>query len=192
VARTPKTPDVPDVAPETGPTSAVPATKGRATPTRKEREAARRRPLVPKDRRLAAKQNRASLASERDKARVGMANGDERYLPARDKGPQKRYVRDFVDARFSAGEILMPMLVLVILTWFFPTIADYAFLAFWAIFLGVIADCVFLNFQLRRRLAQKFGAGKVEKVAWYASMRAIQMRFLRLPKPQVKRGQYPA
>jgi hypothetical protein len=45
---------------------------------------------------------------------------------------------------------------------------------------------------LRRRLAQKFGAGKVEKVAWYASMRAIQMRFLRLPKPQVKRGQYPA
>lgn len=167
--------------------------KGHATPTRKEQEAARRRPLVPKDRRLAAKQNRQAMATEREKARLGMAAGEERYLPIRDKGPQKRYVRDFVDARFSAGEILMPILILVILTWFVPAIADYAFLAFWAVFVLVVIDCVVLGFQVRTRLRAKFGATKVERgVRWYAAMRAIQMRFLRLPKPQVKRGQYPS
>lgn len=170
--------------------------KGHATPSRKEQEAARRRPLVPKDRRLAARQNRAKLATEREKARIGMANGEEKYLPVRDKGPQKRYARDFVDARFSAGEVLMPALVLVILTWFFaelvPGLDTYTMLFFWAIFLFVVIDCVVLGFQLRRRLAAKYGKDKVEKVTWYASMRAVQMRFLRLPKPQVKRGEYPA
>lgn len=171
--------------------------KGAPTPTRKEREAARRRPLVPKDRRLAAKQNRQQLATEREKARIGLANGEERYLPLRDKGPQKRYTRDFVDARFSAGEILMPSLILVILTWFFapmvPELDVYAMLFFWAVFLIVLADCFVLSWQLRRRLAAKFGGKeKVEKVSWYASMRAVQMRVLRLPKPQVKRGEYPA
>ena len=30
------------------------------------------------------------------------------------------------------------------------------------------------------------------RIRWYAAMRSIQMRFLRLPKPQVKRGEYPA
>ena len=179
---------VPAVEPEP-----VPATKGHATPTRKEQEAARRRPLVPKDRRLAAQQNRSSLANEREKARIGMAKGDERYLPARDKGPQKRYTRDFVDARFSAGEILMPVLVVVILTMFFgEAVGFYVQIGFWAIFLAVVADCLVMSFQLRRKLAAKFGKDKVEKVTWYASMRAVQMRFLRLPKPQVKRGEYPA
>jgi hypothetical protein len=169
-------------------------TKGHATPSRKEREAARRQPLVPKDRRLARQQNRAAQATEREKARIGMAKGDERYLPIRDKGPQKRYVRDFVDARFSAGEILMPVLVLVILTWFLPqTIVEYVFLGFWVLFLLVAADCVFLGFQVVRRLGEKFGKDKVERgVRWYAAMRAIQFRALRMPKPQVKRGQYPA
>jgi hypothetical protein len=179
VAKTPNTPASAEVEPEP-----TPVGKGHPTPTRKEREAAQRRPLVPKDRKLASQQNRANLASEREKARLGMARGDEKYLPLRDKGPQKRYVRDYVDARFSAGEILMPTLVLVILTWFVPQIADYAFLAFWGVFL--------LGFQVTRRLAAKFGKDKVERVRWYAAMRAIQMRILRLPKPQVKRGQYPS
>jgi len=37
----------------------------------------------------------------------------------------------------------------------------------------------------------KFTAGKVERVRWYAAMRALQLRPLRLPKPQVKRWNYP-
>ncbi|HBR88729.1 MAG TPA: DUF3043 domain-containing protein, partial [Microbacterium sp.] len=39
----------------------------------------------------------------------------------------------------------------------------------------------------------KFGEDRLEKgLGWYGAMRIVQMRFLRLPKPQVTRGQYPA
>ena len=193
MARAQKSDPTPAGSAESGVAEETPAKKGHATPTRKEQEAARRRPLVPKDRRLAAQQNRATQASEREKARIGMAKGDERYLPIRDKGPQKRYVRDYVDARFSAGEVLMPVLVIVILTFFLPPeITEYVFLGFWAVFLFVVADAVVLGHQLNKKLIAKYGKGKVERIRWYAAMRAVQMRVLRLPKPQVKRGEYPA
>ncbi|WP_246139939.1 DUF3043 domain-containing protein [Protaetiibacter larvae] len=187
------TPTEPSAAPETPETESV-AGKGRATPSRKEQEAARKRPLVPDDRKTASRESRAKLNEQRDRARVGMANGEERYLPARDKGPQKKYVRDYVDARWSVGEVLLPLMVLVILTYFIPNqyVAIYALLAVWAVILLVVIDVLWLGRQLRKKLAAKFGAGKVEKVTWYAAMRAVQLRPLRLPKPQVKRGQFPA
>ncbi|MCS0500763.1 DUF3043 domain-containing protein [Protaetiibacter mangrovi] len=167
--------------------------KGHATPSRKEQEAARKRPLVPDDRKAAQKASRAQLNAQRDRARTGMERGEERYLPVRDKGPQKRYVRDYVDARWSVGEILLPLMVLVILTYFIPNefVAVYALIAVWGVIVLVVIDCLVLGRQLRRKLAEKFGADKVEKVTWYAAMRAVQLRPLRLPKPQVKRGQFP-
>jgi hypothetical protein len=169
------------------------ATKGRATPTRKEQEAARKRPLVPSDRRLAAKQSRGQVQAQRERARVGMANGEEKYLPQRDKGPQKRYVRDYIDARWSLGEVLLPLLVLTILSYFFEAIAPYVLIAVWGVIAILIVEGIVVGVILRRKLAAKFGEGKVERgVRWYAFMRMIQMRVLRLPKPQVKRGQYPS
>jgi hypothetical protein len=172
---------------------AAPATKGRPTPTRKEREAARKRPLVPSDRREAARQSRSQIQAQRERARVGMANGEEKYLPQRDKGPQKRYVRDYIDARFSLGEILLPLLVLTILSYFFESIAPYVLIAVWGVIAILIVEGVIVGVILRRKLAAKFGEGKVERgVRWYGFMRMIQMRILRLPKPQVKRGQFPS
>ncbi|HTL42168.1 MAG TPA: DUF3043 domain-containing protein [Pseudolysinimonas sp.] len=169
------------------------STKGRATPTRKEQEAARKRPLVPTDRRLAAKQSRAQTNEARERQRIGMANGEERYLPQRDKGPQKRYVRDYIDARWSLGEFLLPLLLLTILSYFFESIAAYVLLGIWAVIAILIVEGLVVGFLLRRKLAAKFGADKVERgVRWYAFMRMIQMRVLRLPKPQVKRGQFPS
>jgi hypothetical protein len=71
--------------------------KGRATPTRAEREAAKRRPLVAntKEARAAAK---ADLQARRERARIGMENGEDKYLPTGVRGPQRRWVRDYVDA----------------------------------------------------------------------------------------------
>ncbi|MDQ4138176.1 MAG: DUF3043 domain-containing protein [Actinomycetota bacterium] len=175
-------------------TAARLAGKGRATPTRKERESARKRPLVPDNRSQARKEARAKMAAAREKARVGMAAGDERYLPIRDKGPQKRFIRDFVDARFSIGELLIPVMLIVILLTFVPSpeVMLFSYLALYAYILLAVIDSIVLGFLIRRRLAQKFGADKVERgVKFYAAMRALQFRRLRLPKPQVKRGQYP-
>ena len=170
-----------------------PPTKGQPTPKRKEQEAARKRPLVPTDRKLAARQSRSQVQAARERARVGMAAGEEKYLPARDKGPQKRYVRDYIDARWSLGEVLLPLLVLTILSYFFEAIAPYVLIAVWGVIAILAVEGIIVGVLLRRKLAAKFGAGKVERgVSWYAFMRMIQMRVLRLPKPQVKRGQYPS
>lgn len=168
--------------------------KGHATPTRQQREAARKRPLVPDDRKAARRESRARLNEQREVARIGMANGEEKFLPIRDKGPQKRYVRDYVDARWNVGEILLPVMFLVILTYFVPIVevAYYSLIAVWGVILIVALDCIWLGFRLNKLLAAKFGADRVEKVRWYAAMRAVQMRPLRLPKPQVARGDYPA
>ncbi|MBF4634013.1 DUF3043 domain-containing protein [Agreia pratensis] len=168
--------------------------KGHATPTRKEREAANKRPLVAGDNKEARKASRAKLQESRDRARVGMANGEEKFLPLRDKGPQRRYVRDYVDARFSLGEVMIPVMFAVILATLVPnpTVQTALMLALYAFVVLVVVDSLLLGWLVTRKLKAKFGDSKVEKgVRWYAAMRALQLRPLRLPKPQVKRGKYP-
>jgi Protein of unknown function (DUF3043) len=173
----------------------TPVGKGRPTPKRKEREAANLRPLVGSDRKLANKEARAKYNEARDRARIGMAAGEEKFLPARDKGPQRRFVRDYVDARFSVGELMIPvMLVIIVLT----LVDDYqiqiiSILALWGFFILAVLDCVLAGVLVGRKLAAKFGKEHVQKgYRWYAAMRCLQLRPMRLPKPQVKRGQYPA
>ncbi|MGX5695345.1 DUF3043 domain-containing protein [Agromyces soli] len=167
--------------------------KGAPTPSRAAQEAARKRPLVPTDRKEAAKQARSQAAEARERARIGMAMGDEKYLPARDRGPQKKFVRDYVDARFSIGEVLIPVMFLVIVMTFIPSaqVQAISILVLWAFFAVAVLDVVILGFVLTKKLRAKYG-DKAEKVRWYAAMRALQLRPLRLPKPQVKRGQYPS
>ena len=167
--------------------------KGHATPSRKEREAANKRPLVPSDRKEAARMERARANEERNKARIGLAAGDERYLPLRDRGPQKKFARDFVDARYNVGELMVPFMFLVIIMTFIPSlpVQESSFLVLWAFFFIALTDVLILGIQLRKRITAKFGS--VDKgVRWYAGMRSLQMRPLRLPKPQVGRRQYPS
>lgn len=170
-------------------------TKGRPTPTRKEREAANLRPLVSGDRKAGNKAARAKMAEARDKARIGMANGEEKYLTVRDKGPQRRYIRDYIDARFSVGELIIPFMFIVIILTFInnASVQTIGLFALWAFFLIAVIDCVIVGFILQRKLGAKFGASKLQRGnRWYAAMRALQLRPMRLPKPQVKRGAFPS
>ncbi len=168
--------------------------KHRPTPTRAEREAARKRPLVP-DTKEAKARARAELQRKREEARVGMAAGQERYLLPRDRGPQRRFVRDFVDAGWHLGEFLMPLMVLVIILSLVP-IAElnlWAFFGLWIYILFTVFDMVLTGRRVKKKVKLKFGEDRMERgLGWYAAMRSAQMRFLRLPKPQVTRGQYPS
>lgn len=168
--------------------------KGHPTPTRKEKEAARKRPLVSNDRAEARRRARAASQVQREKARIGMANGEEKYLPLRDRGPQKRYVRDYIDARYSVGEALIPlMLVVIVLTAFDSLILQaVALFSLWAFFALAVIDCFFVGLKIKKKLATKVGAANVERgIRWYAAMRALQLRIMRMPKPKVKRRSYP-
>ncbi|WP_251449496.1 DUF3043 domain-containing protein [Microbacterium sp. Marseille-Q6648] len=188
MAKTPASPapeDAGDVAGASG--------KGRPTPTRAEQEAARKRPLVA-DTKEAKARARAELTAQREKARVGMAAGDPRYLPARDQGPQRKFAREFVDSGWHLGEAVMPAMILVIIATFIPVAAVqfYSFVVLWVFIFFVIGDMILTAINVKRGAKARFGADRLEKgLGWYAAMRSIQMRFLRLPKPQVKRGQKP-
>ncbi|MFP5346241.1 MAG: DUF3043 domain-containing protein [Actinomycetes bacterium] len=171
-----------------------PGAKNRPTPKRSDVEAARKRPLVPADRKVAAKAAREQARQDRVRAREAMLTGDDRYLPPRDKGPVKRYVRDFVDARWNAGEWFLIVALVVValsLTRSATTqVASYAVL--WAMILFCLVDGFLLSRQLKRRIRGKFGdEGLAGGAVRYGVLRAFQLRRVRLPKPTVKRGQYP-
>lgn len=166
--------------------------KGAPTPTRKEQEATRQRPLVSNDRKEAAREARAKMNAVRDRARIGMAAGEERYLPERDKGAQRRFVRDYVDARFNVGEFMIPIMFVVIILTFLPQAELVGILALWVFFFVAVADCIFLSFRVKSMIKKKFQVTDPQKgTSWYAAMRALQLRVMRLPKPQVRRGQHP-
>jgi hypothetical protein len=58
--------------------------------------------------------------------------------------------------------------------------------------LFVIGDMIITSIRVKRAAKAKWGERMEKGLGWYAAMRTIQMRFMRLPKAQVKRGQHPA
>lgn len=175
--------------------------KGVPTPSRRAQEEARKRPLVPNDRGAAKVAARDARREEQMRMRRALDTGEERFLPLRDKGPQKRFVRDYVDARFSLGEFVMfAAIAIVVLTLFIPVRnADgtsnnsqlIIFALFWVMIALVGVDVWIMGRKLKRLVAAKFGSVDAG-VIWYASMRALQFRRLRLPKPMVRRGEWPS
>ncbi len=168
--------------------------KGRPTPSRKQAEAANARPIVGSRDKAAMKEQRRQQAALRARARVGMMQGDERFLGPRDRGPQRRFVRDYVDARWNVGEMLIPMMLVVLVMTFIPgTVQVISLFVIWA-FVGLaVLDAVFLGMRLKRKLSEKFGEDRVQPgFRWYAAMRAFQFRPLRAPKAVVKRGAFPS
>ena len=139
---------------------------------------------------------RAADKATRDREYQAMLTGDERHLPARDKGPVRRWIRDYVDARRSPGEYLLPISVVLMLATFLMTGNPAVWFAvvslIYVVILLTMVDIVLLARRLKKLLTAKFGAQKVVRgTVMYGVMRAFQMRRMRLPKPQVQRGQYP-
>lgn len=164
--------------------------KGRPTPSRKEAEAAARaRAKGPRDKKEAARLQRQHRTESSSKIRQGMRRGDERYLPERDKGPVKRFVRDWVDARLCMAELLLPLLVLILVSQTFSTRLGSSL---WSVTLLLVSfDTLLLIYRLRRELGRRFGGREsrpTKGAIRYAVLRSIQLRWLRLPKPQVKLG----
>jgi hypothetical protein len=169
--------------------------KNRPTPKRREQEAARKKPLVVTDRKAARQADRLRRRESSAKMREAMLTGDDRHLPARDKGPERRFIRDYVDARWNLGEFMLPVMLVVLALSFIrlPWAQLGVFVLVYGLLLVAIGDAFLMWRRLKKRLAAKFGTGGVPKgAAMYAVMRAFQMRRSRMPRPLVKRGEYPA
>jgi hypothetical protein len=164
--------------------------KGRPTPKRSEAQAANKRPLVPNDRRAAAKASREKAREQRNLEYRAMQTGDERHLPPRDKGPLKRYARDYVDARWNLGEFFLPIAFgFIVLNFLFlanPTMSVIVLMLLYGVVLLTLADAFLLWRGLKKKLIAKFG--EVPRgTMMYAVMRAFQIRRSRLPKPMSKK-----
>lgn len=165
------------------------AGKGRATPSRRDQQAARRQPIVVSDRRAARRASRSREAERRERARIGMANGEERYLPLRDRGPQRRYARDVLDSRWTFGEFLIPVIVVFFVATLVLPQQAWLFLPLYGFLAVAVVDGLIRAAVIRRRLTARYGREQLQRgLNFYVVMRSLQLRRLRVPKPQVERG----
>ena len=179
--------------------------KGRPTPKRKAAEAARIRPLVPKDRKEAKRAARAARNARFDAEQRAMITGEEKYLPARDKGRARRFVRDYVDARHSFSEwILAVMMVSIILIMVLSMLGNKIPLQYQAYmlygssalmygsFIITAIEAFFVWRKIKRDLAKAHPREDIPSgTAYYTFSRMIMPRRWRSPRPQVDRGQFP-
>jgi hypothetical protein len=169
--------------------------KNRPTPKRRDQEAARRQPLVVADRKQAKQLDKAKRNEQLAKTRQAMLTGDDSGLPTRDKGPVRRYMRDFIDARRNLAEFMLPVMVLVLALSFLrtSTILFFVTILTYAVLLTAVLDTFLMWRRLKKQIAEKFGdeAAAAKGNGMYAAMRAFQMRRSRMPRPQVARGEFP-
>ena len=178
--------------------------KGRATPSRREAEQRNRRPLVgasaqpaagatKEERKAARKARSAQLREERVRQRQAMLAGDERAFPARDRGPVRRWARDYVDARRNLGEYFLPVALIALLAGVVnvPIVRLASLVVLYGMFILIAVDSFMLRRRVQRLADEKFHGKGTEGVGTYAMMRALQFRRGRQPKPVVSRGQSP-
>jgi hypothetical protein len=190
--RTPSEPEAPEqqAEPQATQSKGTP-TKGRPTPKRSEAEKRRRQPITaPKSRKEAYRRQRERSASDRAKARAGLARGEDKYLPKRDQGPVRRLARDYVDARRTLGSYLMWVLLGSLLLNVVPIVL-FRLISFFIpplLLVVVLVEGVLISRRVTRMATERYPDEERRGIGFYAAMRAMQIRRWRIPQPQVKIG----
>ena len=166
--------------------------KGRPTPKRKEAEAARKvASLTPASTKEEKKRAKEAARASRITARAAYMRGDENALPARDKGPVKRYVRNYVDARKSIGEYFLPIIFIVLIFTLipYPIFQIGSIIIMYSVLLISVIDGFFLSKKIKTVVTEKFPGADLKGIGMYGWLRSTQMRRMRSPKPQIKVGE---
>ena len=174
----------------------VVVTSGKGRPTPKRSAAQGRRPgpppPPPTTRKEAYKRMREQQASRRADSRAGMARGDDSYLPARDRGPVRKLVRDVVDSRRNVGSFFLLIAGVALVGTIVPSLVvrAYASYVLFGFFLILIVDSVMLSRKLKAKVAERFPDGTTRRkgVVWYGISRSTMIRRWRFPKPEVPLG----
>jgi hypothetical protein len=167
--------------------------KGRPTPKRSEAQGRRPGPPPPPPttRKEAYKRMRAQQAVRRTESRQGMARGDEAYLPARDRGPVRKLVRDIVDSRRNVGSFFLAIAAVALVGVLVPSLVvkNYSSILLMGFFLLLFVDSVVLSRKIKRKLAERLpDEPRTRGVVWYGISRATMIRRWRFPKPEVPLG----
>jgi hypothetical protein len=170
------------------------AGKGRPTPKRSEAQGRRQGPPPPPPttRKEAYKRTREQQAARRAESRQGAARGDDAYLPARDRGPVRKLVRDVVDARRNLGSLFLVVAFVTLIGNFVPSVAvkTYAMFLLMGFFLLLIVDSVVLGRRIKKKVAERFPDAQTSRgLVWYGVSRATMIRRWRMPAPRVTVGE---
>ena len=175
--------------------------KGRPTPKRRE-ATQKHHSLAPIKTKEEKQRAREITKSARIAARAAYMRGDENALPARDRGPARRFVRDYVDSRRSVGEFFLPIIfVVLILTMIpigstknaegLPTVPVTQVISIgimYSVLLISVLDGLLLSRKIKKAVSAKFPDTSLRGLGMYGWLRSTQMRRMRAPKPQVKAG----
>ncbi len=166
-------------------------TKDAPTPKRKDAEALNKVNAInsPATKETKAR-DRNELKAKRLAARVAYMRGEESALPIRDKGPVKRYVRNYVDSRRNVGEYFLPAVftVLVLTVVHNKFVSLIAILFMYAAMLYTVISGIFMTRAIRKAVNAKFPGESTKGLGMYGWLRSTQMRRMRAPAPQVQRG----
>lgn len=181
--------------PESSPKSG----KGRPTRSRKEAQAARRRPLVPEDRKEAKRQSKAKAREASNREHHALVTGDEEHYPVQHRGADRRLVRDVVDSRHNVAEYFLPFALIAMLVPFaiqlfapanFQALSVFFIVVMWGGIALVILDSFLLRAKIRKALTERFGTVPSGMVS-YGILRSTNIRPWRMPKAKIKHGEEP-
>jgi hypothetical protein len=165
---------------------------GRPTPKRvtAQRRAAEQ---APTNRREAYKATRARQRAERAEASAGMRAGDEKFLLARDRGPERALVRAIVDSRRTVGTWFFAGAIIVLIgsSTALPVPVQVGANVIWALLaIGVVLDSALIARKIKRLVSTRFPKteAKMASLYLYGIMRGLTFRRMRMPKAQVELG----
>jgi hypothetical protein len=169
--------------------------KGRPTPKRSEAEKNRYQPITGASRGGSSRAGGSSGSKtadrgERSRKYEAMKRGEDWALGPRDKGPERRLVRDFVDSKRRVSEYYMYALIVLLVALFTrnSTISTYISPLVLVLIVLVAIDGFLLRRGLRALLASRYPGSSMRGLTMYALMRALQIRRFRSPAPQVRPG----
>jgi len=147
-----------------------------------------KRPLTRRERARREKERRSRLRDQQTAALDG--KGDLANLPARDQGPARAMVRDFVDRRRSMAEYMLPLLLVILVLSFVRSdaVVSLVFALWTTTIVATALDEFFLVFKLKRELKQRFDDDKTKGAVMYGVLRSTQLRRTRRPRPVIERG----
>ena len=118
--------------------------------------------------------------------RAARLRGDEDALPRKDRGPSRRFARDWVDTHRLATNFLLVLIPLYIVAIAIPKLS----IAVFALLLAFIAESAFAATRIRKALVARFGSTKETTLGLtlYVLGRAYLPRRMRIPKPRYSVG----
>ncbi|NLA30145.1 MAG: DUF3043 domain-containing protein [Propionibacterium sp.] len=158
------------------------ARKSAPTPTRKQAEQARRERVRPTLTKKERKARERQIRRERE----------DRNLQLTESRPERVLLRNFIDARWTFGEFVWPLLLVSFAVFiagsFIPQLTYGATYVMWGIIVSILIEATYLWRKFRKLLDQRLPNASRKGLIMYMVSRTITPRRFRRPPTAIDRG----